>query len=299
MAMELSDRSGRIGAIWFGPDSEGAAIPSGTVVRATGRVTSYRGARRVTIDRIAPSGTYDVADLVPQGRTDRTRALARLRRLVTAVRDPELRGLARAVFGEPGFISRFLSCPASQSYHHAHVGGLLDHTVAVGTMAARARSQYPEADADLLLAAALLHDVGKVDELEYDVAIGYTDEGRLLGHVVLGERRIRRVAEASRPKLSGPRMAELSHVVLSHHGELEWGAPKRPCMVEALILHHLDNLDAKVTGFIEATLAASTMDERWTDSTNLFRRPLYAPRPAEDDRPARPSEDMPLTAVAS
>jgi 3'-5' exoribonuclease len=208
---------------------------------------------------------------------------------VGGVRVRTYRGLLRAVFGDKEFFARFSECPGSQSYHHAHLSGLLEHTVSVARLARVLAGMYAQVDKDLLVTAALLHDLGKVEELGFDTGVEYTDEGRLLGHVVLGMQRVRSTAE--RVGLSREQTLGLEHAILSHHGELEWGSPKRPSTIEALLLHHADNLDAKATGFSSALAGASRAEEAWTDATNLFRRPLYAPRAAEDDRPARAVED--------
>ncbi|TLM88422.1 MAG: HD domain-containing protein, partial [Actinobacteria bacterium] len=145
-------------------------------------------------------------------------------------------------------------------------------------------------DGDLLLTAALLHDIGKVDELAFETSIEYTDEGRLLGHVILGTRMLREASSRVR-RLDGARLLRLEHAVVSHHGELEWGSPKRPSTLEALVLHHADNLDAKAAGFSALLSGAVAAQETWTDAANLFRRPLYAPQAVEDDRPVRADED--------
>ncbi len=197
--------------------------------------------------------------------------------------DPQA-GLLREVF-----LASFRTCPASQTYHHAYIGGLLEHTVAVASLCDELAPRYDGVDAPLLVTAALLHDIGKVDELTYDTGIGYTDEGRLTGHVVLGAMRVREAAR--RARLDRQTLMKLEHAILSHHGELEWGSPKRPSTLEALILHHVDNLDAKAAGFASLLKGASSIEESWTDAANLFRRPLYSPRAIEDDRPHRPAED--------
>ena len=163
--------------------------------------------------------------------------------------------------------------------------------MAVASLCRSLGEQYPHVESDLLVTAALLHDIGKVDELSFDVAVGYTDVGRLLGHVVLGMNRLHDAVSRERIRVSGDRLARLEHAVVSHHGELEWGSPKRPSTFEALLLHHADNLDAKAAGFSALLGGAARADEAWTDAANLFRRPLYAPRPAEDDRPYVADED--------
>jgi len=181
-------------------------------------------------------------------------------------------------------MARFCTCPAAQALHHAYLGGLLEHTISVATACRMLGALYPELDSDLLLTAALLHDIGKVDEMSFETSIEYTDSGRLLGHVILGERRLSRAIEGLADKMPQDLAVRLCHAIVSHHGELEWGAPKRPSTLEALLLHHADNLDAKAAGFIEASRAASLVEESWTDAMNLFHRPLYAPRSVEDDR---------------
>lgn len=289
--VELGDRSGRIAGVMFRPSREAETVPAGSVVRVRGRATSYRGVLRIAIDTLRPATQYDPRDLVPAGTRDEKEMLAELRAHARSVTDPRLRRVLRAVFGDSSFLARFARCPASQSYHHAYIGGLLEHTLAVAALCRAAAALYPQIDQDLLLAGALLHDVGKVDELRFETGIEYTDEGRLLGHVVLGERRVRAAIAALNGVVPEDLSAKLSHVLLSHHGELEWGSPKRPCTLEALVLHHADNFDAKTGGFVQAAAAATMVDEPWTDADNLFRRPLYAPRPAEDERPLPVVED--------
>jgi 3'-5' exoribonuclease len=193
------------------------------------------------------------------------------------------------VFREPRFFEQFCDCPASQSYNHAYLSGLLEHTVSVATTCAQIAGRYDGVDRDLLISAALMHDIGKVDELSYEVGIGYSDVGRLVGHVVASDTRVRDAAR--RVGLETRVLLELEHAILSHHGELEWGSPKRPATFEALLLHHVDNLDAKASGFSAALKGASSIEENWTDATNLFRRPLYAPRPIEDERRGLSTED--------
>lgn len=291
LSLELADRTGRIGAVMFRPGTDECGVPVGAVVRARGTVTSWRGVRRVSLDSLRPSKDYSHDDLLPSARRDRRELLGSLRGLVASVREPSMKAVLKAVFGDKAFMARFLACPAAQSHHHTCVGGLLEHTVSVASLCRDLAASYDLTDADLLVTAALLHDVGKVDELSFDTSIEYTDAGRLIGHVVLGERRIRESVARAGIAVPDDAMTRLSHTVLSHHGELEWGAPKRPCTIEALVLHHADNLDAKVTGFMEAASGAALAESSWTDAFNLFRRPLHAPRALEDDRELPPAED--------
>lgn len=291
LSMELVDRTGRIPAVCFRPSPDASDVPIGSVVRVRGTVTSFRGLKRVSIDSLRPATAWDAEDLLAAGPRSRDELVIEFKAIVESVQDSGLRRVLRAVFADHDFFAAFTRCPGSQSYHHAYLGGLLEHTVAVAALCRFVGEQYEHVDTDMLVTAALLHDIGKVDELSFQIAIEYTDQGRLLGHVMLGVHRIHECLVSGRVKLNGDQMARLEHAIVSHHGELEWGSPKRPSTFEALLLHHVDNLDAKAAGFSAILAGASRVQESWTDAANLFHRPLYAPRPAEDDRPRHSEED--------
>ena len=169
----------------------------------------------------------------------------------------------------------FRRAPAAKGLHHAYVAGLLEHTLGVAKLADRVAPLYP-VHRDLLLAGAFLHDVGKVEELSAGAGFDYTDAGRFVGHIVLGTRMVRARAEAIEG-FPEPLLLHLEHMVISHHGELEWGSPKRPKTVEALLLHALDNLDAKTQAALEAIRKADAQAGDWTGFAKLFERPLYRP----------------------
>lgn len=285
LALELGDRTGRIPAVYFRPTSEATAIPSGGVVRVRGVVSTYRGYKRISVEHLVPSGGYDPADLIESSRRAQDEVIAEFKALAGTIRDREMRRIIKAVFGDRSFFERFVVCPGARAHHHAYLGGLIEHTLAVATLCRVLGSTYPGVDTDMLLTAALLHDVGKVDELTYDTAVSYTDEGRLLGHVILSERRLREAAAALSPSLPAGLLTRLSHAVLSHHGDSERGAPKRPSTIEALLLQHADDLDATASDFLALAGGASRAEERWTDAANTFRRPLYAPAPPESVQP--------------
>jgi 3'-5' exoribonuclease len=280
LSLEVSDCSGAIPAVMFRPSSVEEALPIGSVVRVRGTVTTYRGVRRVSIDALRPVEVFDPRDLLPAGLRDREEMLVELRALVKRVRDPRLRAVVRAVFGAPGFIDRFAACPAGSGRHHAYVGGLLEHTLAVAALCETLAAAYPQSDHDLLLAAALLHDVGKTEELSFDSAFDYTDAGRLVGHVVLGERIVSRAMDGLSRPLPHDLALRLVHALLAHHGEREWGAACRPCSLEALLLHHADNLDAQAAAFLDAVSGAAVLEQRWSDRTSGFGRALLVPAAA-------------------
>lgn len=289
LVVEIADRTGSISGVLFRPNRAASAVPVGSIVEVAGVVTTFRGERRLSIDSLRPAASWEPTELLRPSRRPLDEMKKEFGDVVRSVTHRGLVALLREVFREQDVFSRFCAAPASQSYHHAHVGGLLEHSLSVASMCGEMASRYPGINRDLLVAAALLHDVGKIDELSFDAGISYTDEGRLVGHVVTGAMKVRQAAEKIGLE-PGLRML-LEHVVLSHHGELEWGSPKRPATMESLVLHHVDNLDAKAASLADILHGAAAADECWTDATNLFRRPLYAPRPMEDDRLVKAHED--------
>jgi len=277
LSLELGDRTGRMSGVMFRPGELQESLPVGSVVRLRGMVTTFRNVRRITVDALLPVSAFEPGDFLATGRRDREELLAELRDLVRRVRDTRLRGVVRAVFGAPGFIDRFVASPAAIGRHHAYVGGLLEHTVSVATLCLGLATAYPQADADLLLAAALLHDIGKTEELTSDLSFELTNQGRLTGHVVLGERIVARAIEGmARPPAPDVAM-RLSHALLAHHGEREWGAPQSPVTIEALLLHHADHTDARAAAFLDAVSGAAVLQQQWTDRSNAFGRALMVP----------------------
>ena len=278
LALEFADRTGRISAVMFRPDLSAQSIPARSVVVVDGVATTYRGVLRISVERLRLALKWSASDLLPASPRDTDELMRRLRELAREVKDPALARVIRTVFGDREFMKRFKRCPGAQSHHHAYIGGLLEHTVAVAVLCQSTAGLYGEVDHDLLLTAALLHDIGRVDELSYTTDIDYTDEGRLIGHTVLGYARLRDAMEKA-GGLSPELKTRLSHLMLSHHGQPEGLALRLPSTLEAIILHHADDLDARATGFIESASCALRVEEQWTDSVNPFRRPLFVPSP--------------------
>ena len=196
-----------------------------------------------------------------------------LKRVANRIKDPFLYRLVFAFLEDREFASSFMKAPASRRLHHAYIGGLLEHTLSVVRLVERLKGHYEGVNWDLLLAGAILHDIGKVKELSYDSSFDYSDEGRLLGHIFLGAEMLQeKIGEI---KGFPPRDAMLlKHLILSHHGYYEWGSPKRPKTREAEILHHLDDLDAKVKGISEF-MGKRQEGERWTEYHKVFERFFY------------------------
>lgn len=280
----LSDRSGSIQArAWDNAEALGSFCIPGSVVRVEGRVDEYRGKLQLIIEEAAPcpEDEYDRGDLVECTKKDVADLLGQLLEFVARVQDPHLRELLERFFGDESFLRRFADAPGAKSLHHSHVGGLLDHTVSVATILCTLCDLHPELERDLVVAGALLHDVGKLGELIVDTTINYTDTGRLIGHIVLTDRWVREqiaTIEGFPAELDN----KLNHILLSHHGQKEYGAPIVPMTAEACALHYADNLDAHVQYFVQAIEQGGASGNSWTEYQRLFDRYLYiGSRPEE------------------
>jgi 3'-5' exoribonuclease len=293
--LKIGDRSGSIDCTVWEVEAVAPDLKCGDLVLISARVTEYQGKSQLEADRVvaAPPGLASPRDFLPVTYRDIEELKGFLRFHIESVTDRHFRELLEVIFGDAEFLESFATAPAAKQNHHAYLGGLLEHTVSVAEMCEFVAQQYGRVDHDLLLTAALLHDVGKTRELSFDTVIDYTDSGRFLGHVVQGVTFVSEKA-ARVPSLPPGKLEQLLHCIVSHHGELEWGSPIRPHTIEALILHHVDNLDAKVKGFLE--IVEGSRNAQWTDLRNLFRRPLHVPRathqeedflPPSDDEPER------------
>ena len=289
--LRVGDRTGTVECTVWEVDSVAPGVKVGELVMVSGRVTEYQGKAQLEATRVgaAPAGAAQPRDFLPSTYRDVDELKGFLKFHIESVYDQDYAALLQLIFGDPAFLDIFTTAPAAKVYHHAYLGGLLEHTVAVAEMCEFVAQQYGRVNRDLLLTAALLHDIGKTQELAFDTAIDFTDAGKFLGHVIQG---VMLVSEKAGQVRSFPqaKLQQLLHCIVSHHGELEWGSPKRPKTIEALILHHVDNLDAKVKGFLE--IVEGSRDAPWTDLRNLFRRPLHVPRAAhQEDDFLPPGED--------
>ncbi|MEA5074959.1 MAG: HD domain-containing protein [Coriobacteriia bacterium] len=280
LSLEFGDRSGRIGGIMFRPGRDAESVPTGTVVHVRGTVTEYRGILRISVGSMKPALRYELRELLPASPRDTGEMMAELREHTRAIKDRDLSAVVKAVFGDREYMARFRSCPASRSDHHAYVGGLLEHTVAVAGICRTMSDLYPQIDDDLLLAGALLHDIGVVDTLEFSTSIELTEHGRLLGAAILGERRLSSVVTATLDARSGV-LDQLRHMILSHSGGPGAESGLRPCTLEASVLSHAHELDARAASLIASARGAGMVGESWTgDGVRVIPPRSPATRPA-------------------
>lgn len=244
----LQDKTGVIDAKVWELNNGIDDFDSMDFIMTDGMVTSFQGSRQVNVSRIrkAQEGEYDPAEYIPASKFDREQMYQELRKIITTITEPHLKKLAEKYFVEDAeFIEEFKQHSAAKSVHHGFVGGLLQHTLAVMRMCDFIAANYSIIDRDLLITAALFHDIGKMWEISEFPANEYTDEGQLLGHIFLGAELIGKEA-ALIPGFPKILASELRHCILAHHGELEYGSPKKPAMAEAMALAFADNMDAKL-----------------------------------------------------
>lgn len=295
LALELMDKSGMVEArMWDGIGRYKDAFAEKDYVAVSGRVETYREQKQVVVNslRRCRDDEVDTSDFLRVVGTDRAELEGELRQALDEVQSPHLRSLLGSFLDDEKFMRLFTVAPAAKNYHHPYLGGLLEHTATTVRICRMVSDLYPEIDRGLLITAAALHDIGKVKELDYDRTIDFSDAGRFLGHLLLSDEMIReRISRL--PGFPEDLALRLRHAVLSHHGELEWGSPKRPKTLEAVVLHHVDNLDAKVNSFREIIGRSGGSESPWTDMRNLFKRPLYAPRSLNQEMEIGLEEEIP------
>lgn len=249
----LQDKTGVIDAKVWELNNGIADFDAMDFIMTDGSVTSFQGSRQVNVTRIrkAQEGEYDPAEYIPASKYDREEMYQELVGYINTIQEPHLKQLTCKYFVEDAeFIKEFKQHSAAKSVHHGFVGGLLQHTLAVTRMCDFFAKNYPILDRDLLITAAIFHDIGKIWELSDFPSNDYTDEGQLLGHIFLGAELIGREAEKI-PGFPEVLARELRHCILAHHGELEYGSPKKPAMAEAMALNFADNADAKLETMTE------------------------------------------------
>jgi len=274
--LTLADRSGEISAkIWSNSDAMGVEFDRGDYVEVEAIVGEYDDSKQLVVEKLRRIDAADVAleDFVPSCSQDIEGMLERLKQMAQSVSNTYLRALLDVFFDDGEFIERFKRSSGAARLHHAYAGGLLEHTLSVVGLADLMCRHYPDIDRDLLIAAAILHDIGKVEEIAWDgTGFEYTVRGRFLGHTVLGLEIVSRMIDAVED-FPEPLKLELLHVIASHHGEAQFGAPREPVTKEALLLHYLDNIDAKLQ--MAGSAIEDATDEVWSDYSKGLRRVVY------------------------
>jgi len=282
LQVELADRTGSLSArMWNAGEADYRGFEDGDFVRVEGTTQIYQGGLQMiatSICRARPE-EIELADFMTLAPAEIDRLAGRLAELLRGLGDPHLRNLAECFLTDQEFMERFTHSPAGVKNHHAYPGGLLEHVVNLMEIASRIADRYPAIDADLLLMGIFLHDMGKIEELNSDRGFTYTDAGQMLGHVVLAvtmlDAKLREAAELSGEEFPPETALRLKHMIVSHHGQYEFGSPKLPMTLEAVALHHLDNLDAKIHHFQQLLRDDTNVDSPWTQFHHNLSRKLY------------------------
>lgn len=279
---QLRDKTGQIsGLMWNVNEDAMAEIEAGGYVSVTGKVQLFQGNLQVIITRISPvpAANVDVAEFMQTTTANTEELMEELRTSLNQIADEPLRKLMLQFLDDDELVEKLVLAPAGIKAHHAYHGGLLEHLVNLLNVAAAIETFYPQVDFDLVRAGIFLHDLGKIRELDYDANLSYSDEGQLIGHLVIGVEmlgeKIRQYEATSEHPFPEETAVRLKHMIVSHHGTYEFGSPKLPMTVEAVALHYLDNLDAKVNEFDQLIKSDPNSQSSWTPFHNRIDRKLY------------------------
>ncbi len=289
LQLELRDKTGVIGArLWNAGEGLARTFEPGDYLRVRGKVQVFQGALQLILSHleVGDSTRVEPADFLPQGSQNIARMTVRLREILLGLSNPHLRALAECFLIDEEFLGKFTEAPAGIKNHHAYQGGLLEHVVTLLTVAERIMDLYPEIDRDLLMTGIFLHDIGKIDELSYERAFAYSDMGQLVGHLVMGVEMLRdkveRTADLTGEPFPPELLMRLKHMIVSHHGTLDFGSPKVPMTPEAVALHHLDSLDAKLHAVVREIRDDPGRESSWTPFHQSLGRRLYKGATAAD-----------------
>ncbi|MDH4100299.1 MAG: HD domain-containing protein [Nitrospirota bacterium] len=285
LSLKLNDKGGSIDAkIWDAAEQWGRLFEEGDYVSVNGKVGSFNNTLQLSIKalRRLDEAEVRVEDFLPVSKRDREEMFHEFLVRIERFSDPWLRRLLESVFRDDEIAERFKRAPAAKGMHHVWIGGLLEHTLELVMLADDVLEHFPAVNRDLLIAGAMLHDLGKIWEYSYGKAIDYTTEGRLLGHISMT---IDMLGEKIRGMEGFPAETAmlLKHLILSHHGELEFGSPKRPKTLEAIVLHYLDDLCSKVNNFLSIMEKERVAPGEWSSYQRMYERPFYFGQAPEYD----------------
>lgn len=271
LSLSLMDRTGDVDAkMW---DNVGEIVDTfdrDDFIRVKGETSLYQNKLQLTIHRLArvDESEVDLADFLPASKRDADEMFAELEALIASIGNPHLRGLLENVFADEEIAEAFKRAPAAKAIHHNWLGGLIEHVLSLASLARDAARHYAFVDQDLLLTGVVLHDIGKIRELSYARSFNYTTEGSLIGHIQIALRML----SAKYPPGFPEKLRNLvEHLVLSHHGQLEFGSPKLPLFPEAMLLHHLDNMDSKME-LMRSTIERNPPGAEWTGYVPAIER---------------------------
>jgi 3'-5' exoribonuclease len=280
LSLTLGDRTGLLDAkMWDNVGEVMDAFAQDDFVKVKGLVNRYNGRFQLTIHKLRrlQESEVDYADFLPKTTKDVGELWAKLEGFVASVTDEHLKPLLEAFLADEAIAAAYRSAPAAKSLHHAYLGGLLDHVVSLMTLCDMVCRHYPHVNRDLVLAGAFLHDIGKIHELTYQRTFSYTTRGQLLGHMII-ELEMLQQKLAHLESFPSELKTLLEHLIISHHGQYEFGSPKLPMFPEALLLHYLDDLDSKMEAMRAHLEREESVDSEWAGYNHSLARPLLNSR---------------------
>src|SRR5215469_6886589 len=288
LALTLGDRCGQIEAkMWDNVDDAIDAFEQEDFLKVKGLLNKYKNRFQLTIHKLRRLGDSEVdfADYLPKTTKDVDALWRTLGDFVRSFCDPHLKALVELFMADPQIAEGYRNAPAAKSLHHAYIGGLLDHVISLFRACDLVSRNYPQVNRDLLLTGVFLHDLGKIHELTYTRSFSYTSRGQLLGHMII-ELEMLQAKVAEIPGFPDEMKTLLQHLIISHHGQYEFGSPKLPMFPEALMLHYLDDLDSKMESMRAHFEREADLESPWTSYNGSLGRPLLnsakflAPKPA-------------------
>ncbi|HUW19931.1 MAG TPA: HD domain-containing protein [Sedimentisphaerales bacterium] len=283
IAMFLSDRTGQLnGRMWQATEGLYKALPKPGFVHIEGRSELYQNNLQIVVNNVSvvDAGKVSLDDFLARTQKDTRQMFEQVKGIVGQIKNPQLKALTAEFLADNELMEKFRNAPGGTTLHHNYLGGLLEHTHNMLRVAAAILPFYPNVQADLVLAGVFLHDIGKTRELSYDMAFSYTDSGQLLGHIVQSLLLVNNKTEALGTKgikIEQTIMDALGHIILSHHGEYEFGSPKLPATSEAFMVYYIDDLDAKI-GQVTAAIENEPGDSDWTAWKNALQTRIYRKR---------------------
>lgn len=278
--LALRDSTGILSAKLWDCDRFNLEFEAGDIVHVDGSVEEYRGANQIRIRKISKCAPeeFDLRDYLPRSKRDPEEMYAALLARLAAMPEGPLRSLLLAVMEDPAIAEKYKLVPAATSYHHAFLGGLLEHVSSLVPLAERICDHYEMLDRNLVVAGLVLHDLGKIEELSFTHGFNYTTRGQLLGHIAIS---LEIVSERIRliPDFPLALRDKLEHIILSHHGKAEFGSPREPMFPEALVVHYLDDLDSKLESMRAQFVADKDRAGDWTTRNRALGRELLKPAP--------------------
>jgi 3'-5' exoribonuclease len=303
LALILADRSGQIEAkMWDNVDEFILAFEQDDFLKVKGLVNKYKNRFQLTIHKLRrmEEADIDFTDYLPKTTKDIGELWRTLTEFVATFQNPHLKSLVELFMADSEIAERYRNAPAAKTLHHAYIGGLLDHVVSLFRSCDLLSRHYPQVNRDLLLTGAFLHDIGKIQELTYNRAFSYSTRGQLLGHMII-ELEMLQAKLAKLPGFPDELKTLLEHMIISHHGQYDFGSPKLPMFPEALMLHYLDDLDSKMEAMRAHFEREALLEGPWTSYNASLGRPLLdsrkfmqgekapAPKTSVEDSSAQPA----------